>query len=161
MDNSYIKNKKSISKITTDKYMIGRAVLAAISFNEELLSITFNGKLTTDDMREINKKRSNNLTKINEGIYNRNEIKYIRDSSRKLQRILAVVLYRICNIDENNGDIIKLNKISEQLRIRINVYNINKEKILSIGSNYLPIISLLIDNDNTFMAINNVIAFTF
>lgn len=161
MDNNYIKNKKSISKTINDEYMLCRAILAATSFNQELLSNTFKNKLTSTELREINKRRCNNPTKINIGIYNKNEIKSIRDSSKKLQTILAGVLYRICNIEENSEDNVKLQKISEQLRVKINIYNINKEKIMTIGSEYFPIISLLKLDDNTFMAINNVYAFIF
>ena len=161
MDNNYIKNKKSISKTINDEYMLCRSILAAISFNQELLSNTFKNKLMSTDLKEINKKRCNNPTKINEGIYTQNEIKYIRDSSRKLQKILAMVLYRICNIKENSEDIVNLQKISEQLHIKIDIYNINKEKIMTIGSEYLHIISLLKLNDNTYMAINNIYAFVF
>ena len=91
-------SKRSIIQIKNkDTICLARAIVVGLAVNhKEKLQTTFKNNLTEDEMKETNKGRKDSSL-INEGIVSENEKSYLVHG-RKIQKVLAHALHRICNI---------------------------------------------------------------
>lgn len=117
-----------------DTKRLVKSILVAISLaDRELLCLLFKNKLTSIEVNTINYKRRI-LSKINEGAFANNEITYLKqDKPNKLSLCLAKAFHKIYDIEfkHNGNDISNVKRISDKLKISINIYNISRETVYS------------------------------
>ena len=153
-------NKSSITRINNnDSLCFMRALLVSLSYNKAKLEETFKGKLTEAEIRQINC-RKKEQTRINEGIFSVNEVKYIRQGGKKkLQTILSQACHRIYNVPirDAGNDFSDIKFVEEKLDIEIQVYNMDTRQIYAGLAK--PIKIYLILHDNHYDAISKLPAF--
>ena len=157
-----VRNKRSILSINnTDNLCLGRAIVTGLADSKTTNIVDiFKGKLTKEEIDEINYKRHNkSYTKINEGIITENEKKYIKNG-QKLQEILTKALHRMCNIplDKDNYGIIDIMDFEEKIQVNIALYSMESKIIYPGASYYENTIYILHDNDH-FNVITNLNGF--
>ena len=112
-----IKNKDSLCLV--------KSIIAGLSItNIDKLQEVFEGKLTEEEITKLNYGKKIK-SKINDGIFSTNELKYIKDNDKKsLLTILANVFHRIYEIPirESGNNIEDVRIIEHQLQINIEVY---------------------------------------
>jgi len=102
-----------------DTLCLARSVVVALATNErQYLESILKGKLTTDELKQINKDRQFK-SQINEGIISDNERKNIKQG-RKIQGILARVLHRLYKVPvkEIGNDFADMQKFERKLDIK-------------------------------------------
>jgi len=80
------------------------------------------------------------MSLTNEGIVFDNEKSYLKDG-RKLQKVLAKALHRMCSIPikETINDFQDVKSFKEQLNIEIQVYNLEKRQIYRGNENQIKV----------------------
>ena len=115
---------------SNDTICLARAIVVGLAINnKEKLQSIFRNALTPDELKENNRTRQNK-SQINEGTISDNEILYIK-KGRKLQKVLATALHRICHIEikENGNDFQDAKAFEERLNIEIQIYDATSQKI--------------------------------
>ncbi len=141
-------DKRSITQIKNkDTICLVRAIIVGLSYNKNKLQETFKGKLSDNEIKEINYRRQVK-TEINDGIISDNEIKYIRQGV-KIQDVLAVAFHRIYSIliKATGNDFADVQLIEKRLDIEIQIYNMKSKQIYA-GVAKTDKIYLLIDNNH-------------
>ena len=155
-----VDSKRSIIQIKNkDTVCLARATVVGLAVqNKEKLQTVFKNNLTEDEMKEINKGRKDSSL-INEGIVSENEKSYLIDG-RKIQKVLAHALHRICNIPvkQTGNDFQDLKLFEEKLDIEIHIYNFECRQIYKGEENQIKIYILM--TENHFDVISNIAAFT-
>jgi len=161
-----VDSKRSIIQIRNkDTVCLARAIVVGLAVNhKEKLQTTFKNNLTEDEMKEINKGRKGSSL-INEGIVSENEKSYLIDG-RKIQKILAHALHRICNIPVKETDrLIRLIRsfqdvklFEEELDIEIQIYNFESKQIYKGNENQIKVYILM--SESHFDVISNIAGFT-
>jgi len=122
------------------------------------LLTTFKNNLTEDEIKEINKGRKSSLL-INEGIISENEKSYLVHG-RKIQKVLAHALHRICNIPvkQTGNDFQDVKLFEKKLNTKIHIYNFKCRQIYKGGKNQIKVYILMAESH--FDVISNITAFT-
>jgi len=92
-----VDSKRSIIQIKNkDTICLARAIVVSLVVQaREKLQDIFRNNITDEELKKINKNRQCK-SRINEGVIGDNEKSYLIDG-RKLQKVLANALHRICN----------------------------------------------------------------
>ena len=153
-------SKRSIIQIKNkDTICLARAIVVGLAVNhKEKLQTTFKNNLTEDEMKEINKSRKDSSL-INEGIVSENEKSYLIDG-RKIQKVLAHALHRICSIPikQTGNDFQDVKLFEEKLDIEIQIYNLESRQIYKGCENQIKVYILM--SDSHYDVISNITGFT-
>jgi len=153
-------SKRSLIQVTNnDTICLARAIVVGLAINnKEKLQIIFKNALTPDELKQINK-TCQNKSQIDKGTISANEILYIK-KGRKLQKVLATALHRICRIKikENGNDFQDAKAFEERLDIEIQIYDATSRKIYSGRENPTKVHILM--SDNHYDVISNLAGFT-
>ena len=144
-------DKRSITQIKNkDKLCLVRAILVGLSYNENFLGTIFKNKLTMEEINEINEKRRQvNRTEINNGIFTKNEIKYLKQGGeKKLQTVLAEAFHRIYYIPERDkgNDFSDIKLIENKINIEVQVYSMDTRQIYAGVSKDVKVCLILSNN---------------
>jgi hypothetical protein len=156
-----VSNSRCIITVKNDDTTcLVKAIIVGLSVdNIDKLQEIFKGKLNQQEINMINKSRQSK-TQINEGIFSKNEIIYLRQNdTRKLLSVLSFAFHRIYKIDikEHGNDLQDLTYIEDKLDIEVSVYNIDKRIIYN--GNTKPIKIYILLNNNHYDVISMIIAF--
>ena len=168
--NEIIKSDKSrcITQIINDDTLcLVRSIIACLGiYDKEKLGEIFKNKLLEKEIDEINYKRRNaNYTQIHKGIFSNNEIKYLSQTAKKLQTVLANAFHRIYKIPirEYGNDLYDAQDIANKIEIQINIYSLDRELIFTTTPNDdgNTKVHLLLSNNESphFDAITKISAF--
>ena len=165
--NEIIKADKSrcITQIVNeDTLCLTRAILVGISsYSQEKLEEIFKDNLTKNEIDGINyKRRKENYTKINEGIFSNIEVKYLSQTCKKLQTILANAFHRIYEIPirEYGNNLQDAHDIASKIGIQINIYSHDRSLIFSTEQKEIKVHLLITAGEKPhFDAITKITAF--
>ena len=156
-----VDDKRSIIQIrNSDTLCLARSIVVGlVSKEKQHLESILKGKLTTDEMQQMNKDRQFK-SQINEGIISNNEEVNIVQG-RKIQGILAKVLHRLYKIPEkeNGNDFADMPKFEDGLDIEIQVFDFTTRQIYK-SQTEKPIKVYLAMTENHFHTISNISGFT-
>ena len=155
-----VDSKRSILRINNnDTLCLARAIIVGLAVNnKEKLESIFKDKLSTDEVKLLNKSRKNNKTEIHNGKISANELEYIK-KGRNIQKVLADILHRLSDIKvTNNGNNFEdVKHFEEYLDIEIQVYNFESRQIYKGHEKPIKIAILL--SENHYDVISNINGF--
>ena len=155
--------KSIVSIVNTDTMCCVRSIIVCLSrTNLDVLQNIFKGKLTQDEIKNINYRRQEkNYTKINEGIFSANEVVYLRKQEKSLLTILAKAFHRIYEIAirPTGNDVSDINEISLKTNVQVNVYAHDRTLIYSTNNENNGNKVDLLHGNNHFDAIVNINSF--
>ena len=125
-----VDSKRSIRIKNNDTLCLARSIIVGLAvYNKEKLESVFKGKLTTDEVKLLNKSRQNK-TEIHNGKISDNELQYIKDG-RNIQKVLADILHRLSGVKVTNkgNNFEDVKHFEEYLDIEIQIYNFESRQI--------------------------------
>jgi len=123
---SYLESSTCFRYIENDDKVMVRLVLTGLTYNVDELCRAFANKLTEEEKIILNKHRKSNISFEDKKI-SLKQIESIRESKNTLHSQLIELLIQKYNIDIKETRQSQLNKLSEELKVKIIIYKSNKD----------------------------------
>ena len=123
---SYLESSTCFRYIENDDKVMVRLVLTGLTYNVDELCRVFTNKLTEEEKIMLNKHKKSNISFEDKKI-SLKQIESIRESKNTLHSQLIELLIRKYNIDIKETRQNQLNKLSNELKVKIILYKSNKD----------------------------------
>ena len=123
---SYLESSTCFRYIENDDKVMVRLVLTGLTYNVDELCRVFTNKLTEEEKIMLNKHKKSNISFEDKKI-SLKQIESIREAKNTLHSQLIELLIQKYNIDIKETRQNQLNKLSEELKVKIIIYKSNKD----------------------------------